>query len=202
MIVAGLTGSIAMGKSTVAAMLADLGCPVFDADAAVRDFYATDGAQKVEKAFPGVISGGIVDRQKLSAYVLNDSAALKRLEGLVHPAVAERRAVFIAKALDSRRPLIFLDVPLLFETGGDRFVDVSIVVSADPARQHMRALARPGMTREKLASMLAKQMPDSEKRRRAHFVIDTNRDMQATRCEVGDLVRALAAMTGRGTRHA
>ena len=164
MIVAGLTGSIAMGKSTVAAMF--------------------------------------VDRQKLSAYVLNDSAALKRLEGLVHPAVAERRAVFIAKALDSRRPLIFLDVPLLFETGGDRFVDVSIVVSADPARQHMRALARPGMTREKLASLLAKQMPDSEKRRRAHFVIDTNRDMQATRCEVRDLVRSHAAMTGRGTRHA
>ena len=202
MIVAGLTGSIAMGKSTVAAMMAENGCPVFDADAAVRDFYATDGVRDVESLFPGVAVDGRVDRQRLSVHVLNDSAAMRRLEGLVHPAVGVRRARFIAEAREARRRLIFLDVPLLFETGGDRSVDLSIVVSADDARQEMRALARPGMTRDKFRALLAQQMPDSEKRKRAHFVIDTNRDMQATRCEVRDLVRALAGMTGQGARYA
>lgn len=202
MIVAGLTGSIAMGKSTVAAMFAELGCPVFDADAAVRDFYATDGVATVENLFPGVTSKGVVDRQKLSERVLGDSEALGKLERTVHPAVAARRVSFILASRAARCRLVFLDVPLLFESGGDRLVDLAIVVSAAPDIQELRALARPGMTREKFQSLLARQMPDAQKRRRAHFVIDTNGSRQQTRSEVQDLVRALSAMPGRGTDHA
>lgn len=202
MIVAGLTGSIAMGKSTVASMLAAMGCPVFDADAAVRHFYANEGAREVDALFPGVAENGVVDRPLLAARVLNDESALRKLEELVHPAVAIRRRRFLGEAMDAKRRLVLLDVPLLFETDGTGNVDFAIVVSATADKQKMRALARPGMTLKKFQSILVRQMPDPEKRRRAHFVIDTNGEMADTRNQAVDLVRAVSGLQGRGNRYA
>ena len=196
MIIAGLTGSIAMGKSTAAEIFARLGWPVFDADAAVRAFYAADGAPLIERAFPGVVFEGVVDRNRLAEKVLGDNAAMARLEAIVHPAVARRRRQFLADAADQRRRGAALDIPLLFETGGERRVDVVIVVSAGAAAQRARALARPGMSDEKLAAILARQTPDGEKRRRAHFVIDTSGELAHSRRQVEDVVRALAAAPG------
>lgn len=202
MIVAGLTGSIAMGKSTVAGMFAAAGAPVFDADAAVRAFYAGAGAEPVESLFPGVVVDGRVDRDRLSRVVLNDPAALARLEKLVHPAVAAMRRDFLARAAGEGRRVAILDVPLLFETGGDRDVDLAIVVSAPAAAQRARALARDGMTEAKLDAILARQMSDSEKRRRAHAVIDTGGSLETTRAEVAQCLRAVAGLEGCRTQHA
>ena len=147
MIIVGLTGSIAMGKSTVAGMFAELGVPVFDADDAVRAFYAGDGAKAVEAAFPGVMISGQVDRERLGSQVLGDAEALKRLEGLVHPAVAQARVHFVERAAAAGRRLVIVDVPLLFETGGEASVDLVIVVSAPGSIQRARALARSGHDR-------------------------------------------------------
>ncbi len=202
MIVAGLTGSIAMGKSTVAAMFAQFGTPVFDADAAVRAFYAGDGARRVEAAFPGVLVDGQVDRERLSRHVLNDAPALARLEGLVHPAVAAMRADFLAHAKSEGRRIALVDVPLLLETGGDAEVDCVVVVSAPAAAQRARALAREGMTEDKLEAILARQMSDKEKRRRAHFVIDTGGSLVRTRAQVAQFLRAAAGLEGRKANHA
>ena len=202
MIVAGLTGSIAMGKSTVAAMFARFGTPVFDADAAVRAFYAGDGARRIDAAFPGVLADGRVDRERLSQLVLNDAPALARLEGLVHPAIAAMRADFLAYAESEGRRIALVDVPLLLETGGDAEVDCVVVVSAPPTAQHARALAREGMTEEKLGAILARQMSDKEKRRRAHFVIDTGGSLERTRAQVAQFLRAAAGLEGRKTNHA
>ena len=202
MIVAALTGSIAMGKSTVAAMFAELGTPVFDADLAVRAFYSGDGVKVVESAFPGVAVDGRVDRERLSRIVLNDPAALGRLEALVHPAVAAMRAQFVARALVEGRRIAIVDVPLLFETGGDAGVDCVVVVSAPAAAQRSRALARDGMTEEKLDAILARQMSDAEKRRKAHVVIDTGGALAETRQQVAQFLRAAAGLEGRTTRHA
>jgi len=199
MIVAGLTGSIAMGKSTAAAMFADFGAPVFDADAAVRAYYAGDGAAKIESVFPGVTADGRVDRERLSRIVLNDRGALGRLEGLVHPAVAAMRADFIAGAVGAGRRIAIVDVPLLFETGADAEIDLAVVVSASRAAQRSRALGREGMTEEKLDAILARQMSDSEKRRRAHFVIDTGGSLEATRAQIAQFLRAAAGLEGRKT---
>ncbi len=163
MIVAGLTGSIAMGKSTVAGMFANFGVPVFDADDAVRDFYAGDGADAIEAAFPGVVMSGQVDRQRLGSRVLGDADALRRLEGLVHPAVAEARVQFVERAASSGRRIVIVDVPLLFETGGQASVDLVIVASAPESVQRARVLARDGMTAAKLEAILSRQMPDAEK---------------------------------------
>ena len=202
MIVAGLTGSIAMGKSTVGAMLAKLGAPVFDADAAVRTFYSEAGAARVEDLFPGVVADGLVDRERLSRIVLEDPAALARLENLVHPAVAAARASFVARAAREGRRIAIVDVPLLFETGGEATVDLVVVVSASQAAQRARALARQGMTEAKLDAILARQTSDSEKRRRAHFVIDTNGSLSATRAQVIQFLRAASGLEGRGAPHA
>jgi len=197
MIVAGLTGSIAMGKSTVGKMFAALGAPVFDADAAVREFYQTPQASAVEAAFPGVTVGGAVDRDRLAAATLSDPAALRRLEEIVHPEVARRRQAFLAAAAAAGRRLVVVDVPLLFETEGESSVDLVVVVSAGAEAQRARALLRPGMSEAKLAAILARQTPDAEKRRRAHFVIDTSGELAATRAQVAGLMRALAADPGQ-----
>ena len=197
MIVAGLTGSIAMGKSTVGRMFAELGAPVFDADAAVREFYRSDEAAAVEAAFPGVRIDGDVDRGLLAAATLGDPAALRRLEGIVHPDVARRRQAFLAAAAAAGRRLAIVDVPLLFETGGEKTVDLVVVVSAGLEAQRARALSRPGMSEAKFAAILARQTPDAEKRRRAHWVIDTRGPYPATRAQVAAVLRALAPVPGR-----
>ena len=202
MIVAGLTGSIAMGKSTVSAMFAELGVPTFDSDHAVRDFYAGAGAKTIDAAFPGVAVAGEVDRERLGARVLGDAEALKRLEGLVHPAVAEARAQFVKRAAAAGRRLVIVDVPLLFETGGEANVDLVLVVSAPEAVQRARALKRSGMTEPKLAAILSRQISDAEKRRRAHFVIDTRGRLELTRAVVAQFTRSIAAVAGGRTGHA
>jgi dephospho-CoA kinase len=202
MIVAGLTGSIAMGKSTVAAMFGQFGTPVFDADAAVHAIYAGEGANRIGAIFPGVLVDGRVDRDRLSRIVLNDAPALARLEGLVHPAVAAMRAHFASRAKGEGRRIAVVDVPLLFETGGDAAVDCVLVVSAPAAAQRVRALAREGMSEEKLDAILARQMSDKEKCRRAHFVIDTGGSLERTRAQVAQFLRAAVGLEGRKARHA
>jgi dephospho-CoA kinase len=201
-IIAGLTGSIAMGKSTVAGMFADLGVPAFDADDAVRDFYAGAGAKAVEVAFPGVTVEGQVDRERLGSRVLGDAEALQRLEGLVHPAVAQARVRFLERAAAAGRRLAIVDVPLLFETGGEASVDLVIVVSAPASIQRVRAMGRPGMTEAKLEAIRSRQTSDAEKKRRAHFVIDTRGRLELTRAVVAQFMRSTAAMAGGRTRHA
>jgi dephospho-CoA kinase len=200
-IVAGLTGSIAMGKSTVARIFAQLGCPVFDADSAVRDFYRAEGAALVEAAFPGVVVDSVVDRERLGTRVLSEDHAISRLEAIVHPAVALRRTRFLEHARDLGRRIALCDIPLLFETGGERACDLVMVVSARPEVQRARALSREGATRAKFEAMIARQMSDIEKRRRAHFVIDTNGPLDESRAQVENLVRAIAASPG-GIRNA
>ena len=202
MIIAGLTGSIAMGKSTVGGMFAEFGVPIFDADDAVRDFYAGDGAKAVEAAFPGVMVSGQVDRERLGSRVLGDAEALKRLEGLVHPAVGQARVHFVERAAAAGRRLVIVDVPLLFETGGEASVDLVIVVSAPESIQRARVLARGGMTETKLQAILSRQMSDAEKRRRAHFIIDTRGQLELTRVIVGQFLRSIAAVAEGRTRHA
>ena len=197
MIVAGLTGSIAMGKSTVAKMFAALGVPVFDADREVREFYGSPGAEAVEAAFPGVIEGGRVNRDTLAAAALADPQALARLEAIVHPEVARRRRSFLERAAAEGRRVVVLDVPLLVETANIDCVDLVVVVSASEAAQRARALARPGMSAAKFEAILARQAPDREKRRRAHFVIDTNGPFERTRAQTAGVLRAIAAMVGR-----
>jgi dephospho-CoA kinase len=174
-IVLGLTGSIGMGKSTAAAALRRMGVPVHDADAAVHRLLARGGAAVplVKAAFPGVVSKGTVDRAKLGARVFKDRAALKRLEAILHPMVRASARAFVARARRRRRPLVVLDIPLLFETGGGAMCDAVMLVSAPAFLQRQRVLKRPGMSTERFAAILAQQMPDREKRRRADFVIET-----------------------------
>ena len=202
MIIVGLTGSIAMGKSTVAGMFAELGVPVFDFDDAVRDFYEGEGVQAVEATFPGVVISGKVDRERLGSRVLGDAEALQRLEGLVHPAVAEARGRFLERAAAAGRRLVMVDVPLLFETGAEANVDLVIVVSAPEEVQRQRVLSRAGMNEAKLTAILSRQMPDAEKRRRAHFVIDTRGRLELTRAVVSQFMRSVGAMAGGRTRDA
>lgn len=187
----GLTGSIGMGKSTVAAMLRSLGVPVFDADAVVHTLQGPDGriVPAIEAAFPGTTSEAGVDRQKLGAQVLDDDAAMARLESIVHPAVAAERAAFLLE--HSAVPLIVFDIPLLFEKGGVDSVDVVVVVSAPTDVQRARVLARPGMTPAKFGSVLARQMPDAEKRARADFIIDTGQSLADTRARVAEVVACI-----------
>ena len=186
----GLTGSIGMGKSAVAAMFADEGVPVFDADATVHRLQGIGGrlVATIETAFPGTTANGAVDRTKLGAAVFGDDAAIKRLEAIVHPAVGEERAAFLAKHTGKR---VVFDVPLLFETGGDRNVDLIVVVSAAPDVQRARVLTRPGMTAEKFAAILARQTPDAEKRARADYVIHTDTSFDATRAQVRAVLASL-----------
>ncbi len=202
MIVVGLTGSIAMGKSTVASMFAQFGAPVFDADAAVRDFYSGDGARAVGDIFPGAIVEGRVDRERLSHLVLHDIGALNRLESLVHPVVAAARSRFVKQAASQGRRLVVVDVPLLLEIGGQTAVDIIVVVSAAEPVQRARALARSGMSEERLDSILSRQMSNLEKRRRSHFIIDTNGSHDETRAQVGQFLRSAAGLEGRKDHHA
>ena len=202
MIVVGLTGSIAMGKTTVASMFVQFGTPVFDADAAVRDFYSGAGAKAVENIFPGVLFEGRVDRERLSHLVLCDVSALKRLEDLVHPVVAAARTRFVDQAASKGRRLIVVDVPLLLEMGGESTVDIVIVVSAAEPVQRARALGRAGMTAARLDSILSRQMSDMEKRRRSHFIIDTNGSHDKTRVQVRQFLRSTAGMEECKGHHA
>ena len=190
-LIVGLTGSIGMGKSTVAAMFADEGVPVFDADAEVHRLQGPDGAllPAIEAAFPGSTGQEGVKRAELGAMVFDDPAALARLEAIVHPAVAEARAAFLARHGDA--PLVVFDIPLLFEKGGHEAVDRIVVVSAPAEVQRERVLARPGMTAEKFAHILGLQVPDADKRARADYVIDTGTTLDATRAAVAQLVREL-----------
>ena len=187
----GLTGSIGMGKSTVAGMMRDLGVPVFDADAAVHELQGRGGAllPAIEAEFPGTTGPDGVDRQKLGAAVFGDSEKLKRLEEIVHPAVAAMRSGFLRDNADA--PLIVFDIPLLYEKGGQQGLDAVAVVSAPASDQRERVLARPGMTVEKFEQILALQVPDAEKRARADFVIDTGTSLTQTRNQVAGIVRTL-----------
>jgi dephospho-CoA kinase len=191
MIVVGLTGSIGMGKSTTAAMFAAEGAPVYDADAEVARLYARGGAavEPLKAAFPGVVRHDAIDRAALRGRVLGDPAALKRLEAIVHPLLGASRADFFRKAHEAGVPFVVLDIPLLFETGGERSVEAVVVVTAPENVQRERVLAREGMTGDQLDVILAKQLHDSEKRARAHYVIDTGRGLDAAR----DQVRAVLA---------
>ena len=197
MFVIGLTGSLGMGKSTTARLFAEAGVPVHDADAVVHRLYDGEAATAIEAVFPGTTSAGQVDRNRLAARVLNDAAALKRLEAIVHPLVqaAEQRLLDEAAARGER--VAVLDIPLLFETGADQRVDAVVVVSAPAEVQRARELERPGMTLDKLESILAKQIPDVEKRRRADFVVDTSRGLEMARAEVRAILDAVATMPKR-----
>ncbi|WP_234052819.1 MULTISPECIES: dephospho-CoA kinase [unclassified Xanthobacter] len=188
----GLTGSIGMGKSATAAMFRSLGAPVHDADAAVHSLYRGDAVEPVEAAFPGVVRDGIIDRAALAGRVLNDPQAMARLEAIVHPLVWAQEKAFLDRARESGARLCVLDIPLLFETGAMGRTHAVAVVSAPPEVQRGRVLDRPGMTMEKFEAILAKQMPDAEKRRRAHFIIDTGRGFEAARHQVAGIMRALS----------
>lgn len=196
--VLGLTGSIGMGKSATAGMFRAMGVPVHDADATVHDLYAKEAVAPVEAAFPGVVQDGVVNRPALSRRVLGDAAAMKRLEAIVHPLVRAREETFLAKARAAGARLVVLDIPLLMETGSAGRVDAVAVVSAPETVQKARVLARPGMTEERFALILAKQVPDAEKRRRAHFLIDTGRGFEAARHQVAGVVRTLSGPGRRG----
>jgi len=197
MFILGLTGSLGMGKSTTARFFAEEGVPVHDADAVVHRLYAGEAAAAIEAAFPGATAGGKVDREELAARVLGDSTALKRLETIIHPLVQEAERRLLAEADARGEEVAVLDIPLLFETGGEERVDAVVVVSAPPEVQRSRALERPGMTVDKLDAILAKQMPDAEKRRRADFVVDTSHGLEAARAQVRAILKAIARMPRR-----
>jgi dephospho-CoA kinase len=202
MIIVGLTGSIGMGKSTTAAMFAAAGALVYDADAEVAALYAKDGAAvaPLEVAFPGVVRDGAVDREALRLKVLGDPEALQKLNGVVHPLLGAGRAAFFERAERTGADVIVLDVPLLFETGGEARVDAIVVVSAPARAQRARVTARPGWSDERLDAILARQLPDAEKRARADFVIDTGQGLDAAREQVRQVMAALRAPGFKGRR--
>jgi dephospho-CoA kinase len=193
-----LTGSLGMGKSRTASFFAEAGVPVHDSDAAVHALYEGEAVPLIEQAFPGVTAGGTVDRTKLGARVLGDAAALARLEAIVHPLVSAARDRFLAQARANGAKVVVLDVPLLFETGAERGCDAVVVVSAPADVQRRRAFERPGMTEEKFAALLAKQLPDAEKRRRADFIVDSSQSLDHARAQVRDILQAVARMRDSG----
>jgi dephospho-CoA kinase len=197
MFVLGLTGSVGMGKSATARMFAEEGVPVHDADAAVHRLYAGEAAALIEKAFPATTTGGVVDRGKLGQRVLDDPAALRRLEEIVHPLVRREEERFLNQAEAGGAKIAVLDIPLLFETGGEQRCDAVVVVSAPAEVQRARVMARPGMTEEKFAAILAKQMPDAEKRTRADFVVDTSSGFDAARAQVREILAQVGKMANR-----
>jgi dephospho-CoA kinase len=196
MFILGLTGSIGMGKSTTAGMFRACGVPVHDADATVHGLYQGQAAPLVEAAFPGVVVNGAVDRMRLSAALGGKPEAYQTLEAIVHPLVRAAEEAFLAKARLNRTTLVVLDVPLLLETGGERRVDAVLVVTAPPEVQRARVLARPGMSEEKLEIILSRQMPDAEKRYRAHFTVDTSLGLAHAERAVRDIIRAVAGLSG------
>ena len=197
MFVLGLTGSIGMGKSTSSKFFAEAGVPVHDSDAAVHALYSGEAVGPVEAAFPGVTVDGKIDRGKLSEKLVGNPDAIKRLEAIVHPLVraVTQRFLDTQKARGAR--IVLLDIPLLFETGGEKRVDAVVVVSAPPDVQRARVLSRLGMTAERLDALLARQMPDAEKRARAHFVVDSSRSFDSARTQVHGILRAVAGLPGR-----
>lgn len=198
--VLGLTGSIGMGKSATAAMFRAQDVPVHDADEAVHRLYRGDAAPLVEKAFPGVVVDRVVDRTRLRERVIGSPEALRRLEAIVHPLVRREEERFLARCAADGRPLAVLDVPLLFETGEEGRCDAVLVVSAPADVQRQRVLARPGMTEGTFRAILAKQMPDAEKRSRAHFIVDTAHGFAAAERQVRDIVQALTGRSGAADR--
>lgn len=197
MFILGLTGSVGMGKSATAKMFADEGVPVSDADAIVHRLYENEAVAPIEAAFPGTTAGGKVDRMKLGERVIGKPGEMRRLEAIVHPLVAAARDAFIAAAGRSGAPVAVLDIPLLYETGGEKLCDAVVVVSAPPEMQRERVLARPGMTEAKFAGILAKQLPDAEKRARADFVVDTSQGFDVARAQVQDILARVAKMQQR-----
>jgi dephospho-CoA kinase len=195
MLILGLTGSIGMGKSATARLFAKAGVPVHEADVAVHRLYEErEAAELIEQAFPGSTTDGKVDRQKLTPMVIEDPDAFARLEMIVHPLVRASTARFLAEAAARNARVAVLDIPLLFETHGEGRVDAIVVVSAPADVQRERVLSRPNMTAAKLDAILAKQMPDEEKRRRAHFVVDTSRSFDSARAQVHGILRAVAVI--------
>ncbi len=194
MVVIGLTGSLGMGKSTALRFFAEAGVPIYDADEAVHRLYAGEAAASVEAAFPGTTGEGGVDRARLAQAVLDDPAALSRLEAIVHPLVRREEQRFLEAAERAGAQVAVLDIPLLFETGGDARVDAVVVVSAPAEMQRARAFERPGMTEEKFRALLAKQMPDEEKRRRADFVVDSSQGHDYARAQVHAILRAAESL--------
>jgi len=197
MFILGLTGSLGMGKSTTAAMFAEEGVPVHDADAAVHELYEGEAVKAIEAAFPGTTAGGKVDRDKLGQRVLGDAAAMKKLEQIVHPLVRQAEQRFLADAERSGAAVAVLDIPLLFETGAQTRCDAVAVVSAPAELQRARAFERPGMTESKFQAILAKQMPDADKRARADFVVDTGQGFEHARAQVRDILKQVATMGPR-----
>ncbi len=197
MVILGLTGSIGMGKSTTAKLFAEAGVPVYDADAAVHVLYEGEAAPAIEAAFPGTTVEGKVDRNRLSARVVHDPAAMRRLEEIVHPMLGASRQKFLADADRSGARVAVVDVPLLFETGGEKRVDAVVVVTTTAEIQRQRILSRPNMTNEKLDAILARQMPDAEKRRRANFVVDTSHGLDPVRARIRDILDEAVKMPRR-----
>ncbi len=197
MIILGLTGSIGMGKSTTAKLFAEAGVPVYDADATVHQLYQGEAAPAIEAAFPGTTVDGKVDRPKLSARVVHDPAAMKQLEQIVHPMLGASRQKFFADAERAGAPVAVVDVPLLYETGGEKRVDAVVVVTTSPENQRARIMARGTMTSEALDSILARQLPDAEKRKRADFVVDTSHGLEPVRLQISDILQQVAKMPQR-----
>jgi dephospho-CoA kinase len=197
MIILGLTGSIGMGKSTTAKLFAEAGVPVYDADAAVHHLYEGEAAPAIEAAFPGTTANGKVDRNKLSAQVVHDPSAIRRLEQIVHPMLGASRQKFLDDAEQFGAPVAVVDVPLLFETGGEKRVDAVVVVTTTPEIQRQRILARDNMTGEKLDAILARQLPDAEKRKRADFVVDTSDGLDPVRARIRDILVEAGKMPQR-----
>ncbi len=197
MIVLGLTGSIGMGKSTTAKLFAEAGVPVYDADATVHKIYEGEAAPLIEAAFPGTTENGKVDRQKLSARVVHDADAMKQLETIVHPLLRSHHQKFLEDSEHSGAPVAVVDVPLLYETGGEKRVDAVVVVTTAAEIQRERILARPNMDAAKLEAILARQMPDAEKRKRADFVVDTSHGLEPVRTSIRDILAAAATLPRR-----
>jgi dephospho-CoA kinase len=192
-----LTGSLGMGKSTAAKFFAEAGVPVHDSDAIVHALYEGEAVPLIERAFPGSATAGKIDRTRLGAMVLNDHAALARLEAIVHPLVGASREAFLAAAEKNGASIVVMDVPLLFETAAECGCDAVVVVSAPAEVQRQRAFSRAGMTEEKFAAILAKQVPDAEKRRRADFVVDSSKDLDDMRAQAREILRSVANMPPR-----
>jgi len=199
MIVLGLTGSIGMGKTTAGAMFADRGIPIISADEIVHALYSGRAAPLIEAAFPGTVTNAVVDREELSKAVLRDDAAFRKLEAIVHPLVERERQRFVESHRQTGQMLVVLDIPLLFEGNGEDQVDKVVVVSCDAAQQKARVLQRPGMTEEKFAAIVSRQMPDAQKRQRADFIVDTSGSLDETRAQVDAIIDTLLAQSTEQT---
>ncbi|MET3842326.1 dephospho-CoA kinase [Bradyrhizobium sp. OAE829] len=199
MLILGLTGSIGMGKSTTAKLFAEAGVPVYDADAEVHKIYEGEAAPAIEAAFPGTTVDGKVDRARLSAQVVHNPAAMKQLEQIVHPMLGASRKKFFEDAEAAGKPVVLLDIPLLYETGGEKRVDAVVVVTTTPEMQRERVLARGTMDEARFDAILARQLPDAEKRKRADFVVDTSHGLDPVRARISDILAEVVKMPQRRT---